>query len=245
MNRNVALAATVTLLAGIAIGWTARSCLPEKPVREKTERASGKRHRIADSQTRVKTVTAVVTNVVQSTVTNTVETRPAFPGGPGGFVAELERMKNADPKRYASMTNHMAQFRARMAQRTENKLETLASIDTTGWNKSQIENHLKYQELIARRQELMETIRHDSGATREEREAAFGEMRELGRELRAASEKERNTLLDKTFQELGYSGADSRELRETVKTIYSTTEEWGGGPGGRGRRGRGGPPPIH
>jgi hypothetical protein len=159
-------------------------------------------------------------------------------------MAELERMKNSDPKRYASATNRMAQFRTRMTQRAENKLETLASIDTTGWNRSQIENHLKYQELIVRHQELMETIRHDSGVTREEREAAFGEMRELGRELREASEKERNTLLDKTFQELGYSGADSKELRETIKTIYSTTEEWGGHRG-RGRRGRGGPPPVH
>lgn len=244
MNRNIALVASATLIAGIAIGWTARSGLAEKHEQKKTERIPARKHRIADSQARVKTVTSVVTNVVQSTVTDTVETRVAFPRGPEGFMAELERMKNADPKRYASMTNRMAQFRTRMTQRAENKLETLAAIDTTGWNRSQIENHLKYQELIARHQELMETIRHDSGATREEREAAFDEMRELGRELREASEKERNTLLDKTFQELGYSGADSKELRETIKTIYTTTEEWGGHRG-RNRRGRGGQQPIH
>ena len=85
----------------------------------------------------------------------------------------------------------------------------------------------------------MEIIRHDSGATKEERDAAFGELRKLGRDLHETSAKERNTLLDKTFQELGYSSSDAREIRETIKTIYSTTEEWGGHRGRGGRHGHG------
>ena len=80
----------------------------------------------------------------------------------------------------------------------------------------------------------METVRHDSGATQEERNAAFAELRDLGREIREISAQERNILLDKTFRELGYSGSDSAEIREAVKTIYSATEEWGG----HGRHGR-------
>ena len=243
MNKNTLLTAGIALLAGIAVGWIVKPEGTSRTKAETKESGSRKRQKIADSETRVKTVTAVVTNTVHSTVTNTVEVERERPRGPGGFMADLERMKDEDPERYASMTNRMAQFRNRMMQRTASKLETLASIDTTGWSKSQIATHEKYQDLIARREELMEIIRHDSGATQQEREAAFSELRQLGHELRDTSAKERNTLLDKTFRELGYSGQDAAEIRETVKTIYSTTEEWGGPPGRHGpggRHGRGG-----
>lgn len=238
MNRNICLTAGIALLAGIAVGWIVKPDGTAGAKAETKEAGSRKRQRIADSATLVKTVTAVVTNTVHSTVTNTVEVERERPRGPGGFMADLEKMKDEDPERYASMTNRMAQFRNRMTQRTENKLDTLASIDTRGWSRSQIENHEKYQDLIAKRAELMEIIRHDSGATKEERDAAFGELHKLGRELHETSVKERNTLLDKTFQEMGYSSSDAKEIRETIKTIYSTTEEWGGHRGRGGRHGR-------
>ena len=235
MDKNTFLIAGAALLAGVAIGWTAKPAPAESKAAEVQESGLKKKKRIADSSTRVKSVTTVVTNVVQSTVTNTVKVAENRPRGPGDFMADLERMKKEEPERYASMTNRMAQFRNRMVRRTENKLDTLASIDTKGWSRSQIETHEKYQDLIAKRAELMEIIRHDSGATKEERDAAFGELHKLGRELHETSAKERNTLLDKTFQELGYSNSEAKEIRETIKTIYSTTEEWGG-PRGPGRR---------
>jgi hypothetical protein len=238
MGKNTFLVAGAALLAGVAIGWTVKPAPTEINAAEVQESGLKKKKRIADSSTRVKSVTTVVTNVVQSTVTNTVKVAENRPRGPGDFMADLERMKTENPERYASMTNRMAQFRNRMTQRTENKLDTLASIDTRGWSRSQIENHEKYQDLIAKRAELMEIIRHDSGATKEERDAAFGELHKLGRELHETSAKERNTLLDKTFQELGYSNSEAKEIRETIKTIYSTTEEWGGSRGRGGRHGR-------
>lgn len=238
MGKNTFLVAGASLLAGIAIGWTVKPVPAESNAAEVQDSGLKKKKRIADSPARVKNVTTVVTNVVQSTVTNTVEVAGNHSRGPGDFMADLERMKTENPERYASMTNRMAQFRNRMTQRTENKLDTLASIDTRGWSKSQIATHEKYQDLIAKRAELMEIIRHDSGATKEERDAAFGELRKLGRELHETSVKERNTLLDKTFQELGYSSSDAKEIRETIKTIYSTTEEWGGHRGRGGRHGR-------
>ena len=238
MNRNTFLIAGAALLAGVAIGWTAKPQPKENSTAEMHESALKRKKRVADSPVRIKTATTVVTNVVQSTVTNTVRVAENRPRGPGDFIADLERMKKEDPDRYASMTNRMAQFRNRMTRRTESKLDTLASIDTRGWSRSQIENHEKYQDLIAKRAELMDIIRHDSGATKEERDAAFGELHRLGRELHETSAKERNTLLDKTFQELGYSSSDAKEIRETIKTIYSTTEEWGGHRGGFGRNRR-------
>ena len=237
MNRTALLVAGAAFVAGTAVGWIARTSVAGDMAAKTEEPSPRKRQRIADSQTLVKTVTTIVTNTIHGTETNTVDVDRERPKGPGGFMADLERMKTDDPERYASMTNRMAQFRKRMMQRTENRLETLASIDTTGWSKGQIATHEKYQDLIARREELMDIIRLDSEATQQEREAAFAELRELGREIRQTSARERNLLLDKTFRELGYSGSDATEIRETIKTIYSTTEEWGA----PGRHGRGGP----
>lgn len=238
MGKNTFLIAGAALLAGVAIGWTVKPAPTGKTTVEVHESGLKKKKRVADSSSRIKIATTVVTNVVQSTVTNTVKVAENRPRGPGDFMADLERMKTENPERYASMTNRMAQFRNRMTRRTENKLDTLASIDTRGWSRSQVETHEKYQDLIAKHAELMEIVRHDSGATKEERDTAFSELRRLGRELHETSAKERNTLLDKTFQELGYSGSDAREIRETIKTIYSTTEEWGGHHGRGGRHGR-------
>lgn len=226
MNKATLLVAGATFAAGAAIGWIAGTSGEEDRTVKAEKSEPRKKQRIADSKALVKTVTTVVTNTVHDTAADTAERER--PKGPGGFIENLERMKAEDPEKYAATTNRMAQFRKRMMQRTENKLETLAAIDTTGWSKSQIETHERYQDLIARREELMDTIRHDSGATKQERDAAFAELRELGHEIRQTSAKERNILLDKTFRELGYSGSDAAEIRETVKTIYSTTEEWGG-----------------
>ncbi|MBO5939965.1 MAG: hypothetical protein J6R18_02060 [Kiritimatiellae bacterium] len=241
MKKNLLIFAisSIAFLGGIGIGWSARSSLAANSDAAPRKTSRPKKQRIADAQSRVKIVAPVVTNVMAQTETEIPSTDSSSrqPARGEGFLAELERIKTEDPARYASMTNHMAQFRNRMLQRAENKLETLASIDTTGWSKSQIATHEKYQDLIARREELMNIVRHDSNASQQERDEAFKELRSLGRELHKTSSQVRNTLLDKTFSELGFNKKDSAEIRETIKTIYSTTEEWGGfgrgGPWGR------------
>jgi uncharacterized protein YutE (UPF0331/DUF86 family) len=234
MSKNTLITAALAFAVGIAVGFTAKAPLGKASPEEISEPETKSGKLISDSRSRIKTVTTVVTNTIHSIVTNTVETAHERPRGPEDFFSNLEKMKTENPERYAAMTNRMAQFRNRMTKRAENKLETLASIDTSNWSRQQIETHEKYQELIARHEELMDIIRHDSGASGQDRAEAFSELRELGRELRETSEKERNILLDKTFQELGYRGSEAKEIRESVKTIFSTTEEWGGG--GRGGR---------
>lgn len=236
MNKSALIAACAAFAAGTTVGWLAKSSSDKVAPPRTHESEPRKKLRVADSKSYVKTVTTVVTNTVHGDTPATDAGNSERPRGPGGFMAELERAKIENPERYAAMTNRMAQFRNQMMRNAENKLETLAAVDTTGWNKKQIETHEKYQDLIARREELIEIVRHDSGVSEQERRAAFDELRDLGREIRKTSAEERNILLDKTFRELGYNGADAREIRETVKTIYSTTEEWGG----FGRHGRGG-----
>ena len=202
MKTNLVVA-IVALVVGAVLGWAVKPAPPQTQETDGTKHS--RRARIAESKTRVKTVTTVVTNTVRDTVTNVVEVEHEPPRGPEGWRAEMERLKDENPAEYAARTNRMAQFRARMLQNAENKLETLAAIDTTGWTSQQIETHQRYQELIAKREELMETMRFDGDATEEQRHAAMEQMRKLGHEIFKASQNERNLLLNKAIREMGFT----------------------------------------
>lgn len=236
MKANMIVPMLASLAVGAAIGWFAKPA-PPAPEAPSTKRLAQRKARIADSKTRVKTVTSVITNTVHDVVTNMVVQEQRR--GPEAWREELEKLKETNPEEYAARTNRMAQFRARMLKNAETKLETLAAIDTTGWSERQLEIHQRYQDLIAKREELFETMRFDSGATEDQRRAAMAQMRQLGQDLHRASEDERNLLLSKTISQLGFRGQAAAEVKETIKTIYSTTQEWG--PPGGGRHRGGGP----
>ena len=231
----------MALAAGVALGWFVKPSQTAKPESGQQE-TSKRKARIAESKNRVKMVTTVVTNTVHDIVTNTVEVVNDRPRGPEGWRAEMERLKVADPAEYAARTNRMAQFRNRMLQRATSRLETLAAIDTTGWSKRQIATHEKYQDLIARREELIEILRPDSGASETQRQEAMAEMRKIGGELHRTGQEERNILLNQTLKTLGYDNSAAAEIKQAIQTIYSTTQEWGGPPGGHHGRGPGHPP---
>ena len=163
---------------------------------------------------------------------------PRRQGGPQGFAAfraELERMKREEPEKYAARTNQMAQWRQSHLSRTANQLDWLASVDTSHMSSKQKAAHEKYQELVVRREELMEKLVPDSGATDAERDQTMREMHEIGRQLWELAEMERDTLLHETTKLLGFSGEDAKEIVDTVKTIYRNTG-MGWSPRGRGGR---------
>lgn len=161
-------------------------------------------------------------------------------GGIAAFREELERMKREEPEKYAARTNQMAQWRQNHLNRTVKQLDWLASIDTSRMSARQREAHEKYQNLVVRREELMEKMAPESRATDVEREQTMREMHEIGRQLWELAETERDTLLRETTKSLGFSGEDAKEIVDTVKAIYRNTGMGGfGGPrGGGGRRGR-------
>ena len=240
MNFKTLLIAAFALAIGAAAGWIAKpvpDVQPDGPRRG----AASRKARIAESKTRVKTVTTVVTNLVHDTVTNTVEVMRERQRGPEGWREEMERLKEENPAEYAARTNRMENFRNMMIQNAENRLATLGSIDTTGWTDRQLEIHQHYQELIAQREAIMEILRPDSGATDRQRKEAFAQMHVLMRELHKTGNSERNILLSKTISTLGYKGQAAKEVREAIETIYSTTQEFGGF--GRNGGHRGPPPP--
>ncbi len=173
--------------------------------------------------------------------TNRPAARTFGPPGPGEWRARLEEMKVNDPERYAQMTNRMAQWRSRSLANTQDRLDFFASLDTSTMTDRQRENHERLQELLARREELMQTM--DFGNTEvsdADREKARQEMHGLFRQIHSLEEAERDMLLNQAARNLGCKGTQARELVDTIKTIYRATQSFGGGRRGPGP---GGPPP--
>lgn len=169
--------------------------------------------------------------------------RPRRPPTAAEMRAHLAELRAADPERYAQMTNGFAKMRSRMLTRTANRLDILASVDVSGMSDEERAVHDRLQDLIARREELGETLNpQNEDASEEERQKAFQEMRDLHRQMRALEEAERTTLLKQTASAFGLTGADAGELVDTVTAIYEATQGGGGhggpppgGPGGGGR----------
>lgn len=155
--------------------------------------------------------------------------------------AHLEEMRKNDPERYAQMTNRFAKMNSRRLQRTQNRLDLLASVDTSRMSKKQRAVHEQYQDLIARQEELRELLNpQNENVTEAQRRTAMEEMRELHGQMRELAQSERETLLSQTASSFGIEGQDAGELVETVKAVFQATENHGGhGPGGSG----GGEPP--
>ena len=258
MDKKTIIAFLLAGVAGVLIGhfaWTSHE--PPAATHE-----SGRRSRAhvvdADSSATIATLRRRVRELEQrladtaasaGVLTNRTETRLAGAedrphGGPpnsANWRANLEEMKVKDPERYAQTTNRMAQWRSRMLANTQDRLEFFASLDTSTMTPKQRENHERLQDLLVRREELMQLmdISNDS-ITAAQREKARQEMHGLMGQLHAAERTERDMLLHQAARNLGCQGAVAKELVDTVKTIYDATQSWGGG--GR-RHGGGGRPP--
>lgn len=147
----------------------------------------------------------------------------------------LERIRKESPERYQQMTNRMARFRSEQLDRTVSRLDMLASIDVSGWSEKDRRIHEEYQELLAKREELME-MASPQNADAEERRSAFAEMRGIFGRLHRLGEEERDILMRKTVRDFGFTGGDAKALVESVKAVYDVTSEFNPG----NRRGRGG-----
>lgn len=265
MNFGKQLAVAVpALLCGALLGYFIRPAAPVAAPTEpeaKTERSAKKvrtaasaddaalnrlRNRIQEleRQLATKDVPPPAEKVEQPPTNRPPEGRR---GGPGGWPrnaeemrARFEEMKKNNPGQYAAMTNGWAQHRAHSLERAQGKLDILASVDVSQLNPAQRAVHEKYQDLIARREELRAMMDlQNTDVTDEQRDAAMTEMRELGHQMHDLAQTEREALLSHTATSFGVKGPAAKELVETVKAVYQATENWGGW-GGRGGRHGGG-----
>ena len=159
----------------------------------------------------------------------------------------MEQFAKDNPERFAQMTNGMEQGRRRMQERNQAKSDFLASVDVSKMSPEQKAVHSKYMEFTARQQELVEYMRPDANVSDEERQAAFDEMRDMGRQMRELGRQERDVLLSQAAQNMGYSAEEADSVVSEIKEIYRITDNWGGpgrggfggGPGGFGGPGGG------
>ncbi len=162
--------------------------------------------------------------------------RPPRPPTVAEMRARMEALRTRDPQRYAQMTNRHARMRARRLLRTQNQLDILGSVDRTRLTAAERDVHDRYQEAVARREELREMLApENTDMTEEQRHELFREMRDLDRTTRELANAERQTLLTRTAQDLGIAESDAKDFVETMSAIYEATQSHGG-PGG-------GPPP--
>lgn len=162
--------------------------------------------------------------------------RPPRPPTAAEMRARMEALRTRDPQRYAQMTNRHARMRAGRLLRTQNQLDILGSVDRTRLTAAERDVHDRYQEAVARREELREMLAPDNAdVTEEQRHELFKEMRDLDRTTRELANAERQTLLTRTAQDLGIAESDAKDFVETMSAIYEATQSHGG-PGG-------GPPP--
>lgn len=161
--------------------------------------------------------------------------------------ANMEELREKDPAKYAQMTNRFARWQEHRLQRTNNRLEILASVDTSRLNEKERQTHEALQDAIVRREELRQRLNpQNEDVTEEQRKATFEELRKLDETMRQLETRERNTLLTKTARSFGVSAANAKEMTETIKAIYEATGGGGhhgppgpGGPGGHRGGGRG------
>jgi len=136
----------------------------------------------------------------------------------------MEKMEKDDPQGFAQMTNRFARWRRRRVERANAKLDFLSSVDTSGMTAEQKQSHERYQELIARREDLEEKM-HGADMTDETREALFREMRETDHALWQAARAERETLIGQTAQALGLTGDDAAAVSATIRDVISSTDQ--------------------
>ena len=186
---------------------------------------------------------AAASNAVAS-----AERRPADPWGDGrreGFRERMERLKTEDPARYTEITNNMARWRQRRARQQEERMEFLASVDTSRMSAAAKGVHASLQKYAAEREELERQMQNEN-LSEDERHALWEQMRELNHQVWKLNGVERKNLIEETARNLGFEGQDVQDISATMQEIIKATDNGFGGHGGRGgpgRHGRGGPPP--
>ena len=261
MDKKTILTALLALAAGATIGYLAApDAAKEAPAHSAADTPKHKENAYAkDAQPdvaalrrRIKELERRLADTAASAIalTNgaTAEAVPPRRNGfgfgmhdPAEWRARIEEMKVKEPERYAQMTNRMVQWRSRSIANTQDKLDFFASLDTSAMTPRQRENHEKLQNLLVRREELMQSMDiNNADISDADREKAFREMHELRGQIHSLENAERDMLLNQAARNLGCRGSEARELVDTIKTIYQATQSWGGGRRGPGP-GRGGP----
>ena len=252
MDRKTISIAVLALAVGALAGYIAASgkgdeqeAPPERTLRHKSrahvadegDKASAValRRRINELEKRLAETAASAAALTNRMPVDAERPERGFgPPNPSEWRARMEDMKVNDPARYAQMTNRMAQWRSRSMANTQDRLDFFASLDTSAMSPRQRENHEKLQNLLVRREELMQMMDFNNPDVSDaDRAKARQELHGMWGQINSLEKAERDMLLSQTARNLGCRGAEAKELVDTIKTIYKATQSWGGGHGRR------------
>lgn len=248
------------LICGALLGYLVKPSVPAEEPQENAPAASRPsrktsdaelarlRARIKELERKLANATATPAAKAEEELPQQQEERPQNPflrNGPprmptaAEMRANMEELREKDPERYAQMTNRFARWQEHRLKRTNDRLDILASVDTSRLSEKELKTHEALQDAIVRREELRQLLNpQNEDVTEEQRKKTFEELRELDQKMHQLETSERNTLLHKTARSYGLSNANAKEMTEAIKAIYQAT----GGGGGR-HGGFGGPPP--
>lgn len=225
--KKMILVSSLALAAGVAIGYAfAPRAEVQKEQSEKTveiKRPAPRRERAARRAAAAERVDAV--KPAQQPSGGAVQA-PAG-GGQDRRGAWLENLKKENPERYVQVTNNMARWRESRIATVQSRLDFLSSIDTARMSKAEKKSHERLQELLVQREELMNSL--DAGGngaqlSGEERGSIMRQMRDVSHEINELNAVERENLIKRTAEELGFSGEDVGEIASTIKEIIEATE---------------------
>lgn len=250
------IVALPALMCGALLGFLAAPTTAPAPIEEETAEAPkpARQAKPATDDAALNRLRQRVKELERQLAARSTETaEPIEPGtnrppevarreGPPDFRSRMEDMRVNDPERYTQMTNRFASWRASHIQRVQDRLNLLASMDTSRMSPKQREDHLRYQELVARQTELGDQLRPGGAElSGDERRQMHQQLQQISHELNRLGDVERNTLLQQTALSFGLKGKNAAEAVETIKAVYQATESgWGGPGGGRGPGGPGG-----
>lgn len=136
------------------------------------------------------------------------------------IIAELK--KNLSDEEFDQATNAMSRIKAKMAEKAQDRMAFLKSIDTSAMSQTEREGHEKFLELTAKREMVRSKMKFGLPD-----QQTIQELMEVELQLMPLAKAERAALSRELARELGYTGEDVESLQEAVGNIFDCTS--GGG----------------
>ena len=132
------------------------------------------------------------------------------------IIAELK--KNLSDEEFDQATNAMSRIKAKMAEKAQDRMAFLKSIDTSAMSQTEREGHEKFLELTAKREAVRSKMKFGLPD-----QQTIQELMEVELQLMPLAKAERAALSRELARELGYTGEDVESLQEAVGNIFDCT----------------------
>ncbi len=227
MKKLIAVS-SLALVAGVAIGYAFAPKAPEKPDSGQSESVqvqTPKRQRLARRAAQASRMEHMPE--AKKIEAESAKEEPVSSNEQARRGVWLENLKKGNPERYVQVTNAMARWRETRVATVQKRLDFLASIDTASMSKAEKIAHERLQKLILEREEIVSTLENQSEnaqISNDERGNLMRHMREVSREINDLNVIERENLIKRTAEAVGFSGEEVGEIASTIKEIIEATE---------------------